>query len=759
MSVPSDDHSIHKVRTFKADVERAQIEGVTAPTPEEIKAAQKERAAKKKAPSVTYTPAATVDASRKDGVRSALTYLNAVGEETESNEVTPTAEVASIDISAEIAPTTAAEKATPSDEPSAPASAAITTVPPKKIESTTPDKEGIKKSEAARTPFAPPDILAAEIETLTAATKKPSLLSDTDAVYEANEEEGMETGTIIKDKKRKRRGFIVALGTLIGRGFRSTTKALTPKPQPSDAAPETTQTDTPHEAAVAVSAPKDDFVEVVRERVRASQAAQTIPTLAVKKKNETEESAGWTHVVTGDTAPNSTAGTPFSAPNITPLTPLTPIETPAEVTPLSGGPLWQIPRAASSRIAISKPVDGLTHTSTPSVRIPVIPTPVPPVPAPLPSPVVVAPEPVIEKPKPIAPIISAPAVTAEPIKAPQPSLTMVNPKPIALPIDDAPSGIHGDMPTAAAYIKSQEPAPPPPPVVVPVLEVLEAPAVAAPEPEPAAQPVTTAAPELPLAPPAAPTGPLSPSGFRRLEIREGLKAAKNAPTNSLALAIMIIVGAITLGVIVSFHFFTTTIAPNDSVSIAQPPTLIMVTKQLPLTLTNNRSELLDGIHAILEQETETVQIYPTALGERSREEAADAATILAVFDPNIDGTFTRSITALTFGGTGTAEPFIILKAAEFDTAFAGMLGWETNMSADLAPLFGSTVAKTLDPQARTTAENAGAFFVDGIIANRSARILYDELGLERLVYVFVDQQTILITTNRTAVERLVPNIR
>mgnify|MGYP006051272503 FL=1 len=171
MSVPSDDHSIHKVRTFKADVERAQIEGVTAPTPEEIKAAQKERAAKKKAPSVTYTPAATVDASRKDGVRSALTYLNVAEEETESTEVRSVEEVVISDTLTEVAPIAAVEKTAPMSESHVTTSATATTEHSEKTERVSPHREEAKKPEATKAPFAPPDILAAEIETLTAATK------------------------------------------------------------------------------------------------------------------------------------------------------------------------------------------------------------------------------------------------------------------------------------------------------------------------------------------------------------------------------------------------------------------------------------------------------------------------------------------------------------------------------------------------------------------------------------------------------------
>jgi hypothetical protein len=107
-------------------------------------------------------------------------------------------------------------------------------------------------------------------------------------------------------------------------------------------------------------------------------------------------------------------------------------------------------------------------------------------------------------------------------------------------------------------------------------------------------------------------------------------------------------------------------------------------------------------------------------------------------------------------GAGDSEPYIVMKVTGFDAAFAGMLEWERSMSADLSPLFGPTVVETFDSSARTDTQVREAFFQDVIASNKNARILLDEEGEERIIYTFINQQTIIITTTKKALERLMP---
>jgi hypothetical protein len=91
-------------------------------------------------------------------------------------------------------------------------------------------------------------------------------------------------------------------------------------------------------------------------------------------------------------------------------------------------------------------------------------------------------------------------------------------------------------------------------------------------------------------------------------------------------------------------------------------------------------------------------------------------------------------------------PFLIFKTEFYENAFAGMLDWEKSMSRDLVPLFGTAV---LD-EGRPVNAPTDSFFVDRIIENKDTRVLIDLSGEIRLMYSFIDTETLVITTGRDA---------
>ena len=153
---------------------------------------------------------------------------------------------------------------------------------------------------------------------------------------------------------------------------------------------------------------------------------------------------------------------------------------------------------------------------------------------------------------------------------------------------------------------------------------------------------------------------------------------------------------------------------------------------------------------------ETIQIYPTIRTEENIVIPADAKMILATLSLRAPGSFTRAITDITFGSLNGTEPFILIKATNFDTAFGGMLDWEPDMSADLSPLFGLPVTQSFDPYARTDTQIRSAFFRDTIVSNKSVRVLVDAQDNERLLYAFVTPNIILIAPNTETFNTIQP---
>lgn len=114
-------------------------------------------------------------------------------------------------------------------------------------------------------------------------------------------------------------------------------------------------------------------------------------------------------------------------------------------------------------------------------------------------------------------------------------------------------------------------------------------------------------------------------------------------------------------------------------------------------------------------------------------------------DPALVRAFAPTFMLGVYGGDRN-EPFLILKTAFYENAFAGMLTWEKTMGNDLAPLFGSTLSMRAHENPQSP---SGSFFSDEIINNKDTRALRNLDGEIELMYSFVDRETLVITTNKT----------
>lgn len=107
------------------------------------------------------------------------------------------------------------------------------------------------------------------------------------------------------------------------------------------------------------------------------------------------------------------------------------------------------------------------------------------------------------------------------------------------------------------------------------------------------------------------------------------------------------------------------------------------------------------------------------------------------------------------------QPFLLMQVDSYETAYAGMLAWESNMRSDLAPLFnrnpsprpapvdplptGTTTVAATQPQMTTQFLQSG--FVDKVVENRDTRVILNDAGDILLLWTFLGRNTILITTN------------
>jgi hypothetical protein len=94
------------------------------------------------------------------------------------------------------------------------------------------------------------------------------------------------------------------------------------------------------------------------------------------------------------------------------------------------------------------------------------------------------------------------------------------------------------------------------------------------------------------------------------------------------------------------------------------------------------------------------------------------------------------------------EFFILLKTRSFLDIFESMKNWENKMFYDLYGFFGIKISPD-------TKELLSKNFIDGRIANKNARVLYDQNGKIVLMYIFVDNNSVVITDSEEATAEII----
>lgn len=151
------------------------------------------------------------------------------------------------------------------------------------------------------------------------------------------------------------------------------------------------------------------------------------------------------------------------------------------------------------------------------------------------------------------------------------------------------------------------------------------------------------------------------------------------------------------------------------------------------------------------------------------EEAGKNGAVLTMksqdFFPKMDiyppGEFLRSLKdEFALGSIAGRARFMILRTDYYAGAVAGLLKWEKTMEADLRELLDLSLPESTSGMSSTTPSMVKRYtFADLVIDNHDARVLKDGNGNTILVYMFPNNETILITGNlngaRIVAEKLV----
>ncbi len=166
---------------------------------------------------------------------------------------------------------------------------------------------------------------------------------------------------------------------------------------------------------------------------------------------------------------------------------------------------------------------------------------------------------------------------------------------------------------------------------------------------------------------------------------------------------------------------------------------------------------------------------PTPLNDGSLQEVG-APEFLQALAPSIPPALVRTLEPQMLLGVHSFDEnqmFMILKVDSYETAYSGMLAWETSMRGDLSPLFtrtpavraaapapaGTTTASSTPPaQEPAPVQFFGGNFIDQIVENHDARVVLNPDGDILLLWTFLDRSTIVITTNELTLREVISRL-
>ena len=325
-----------------------------------------------------------------------------------------------------------------------------------------------------------------------------------------------------------------------------------------------------------------------------------------------------------------------------------------------------------------------------------------------------------------------------------------------------------EVPKPAWSHEVGDPTPEPTPHIPPAPREPEAQPPVSPPPEPIPPPVETSEPVVETPPVAEPEVPRpEPEPMRApLPVSEAPAASEPsrvsyAPPRQVApsririyLLVLIAIVAIASGVGVTVWLFG---GVRDGEQAAPQMTDAAIEQSLitadaihPVPLQSPRDAFFAELsRAVAESDRGSITYLASTVSENGDVRLARVEEVVSILNLSAPGAFLRAIESVGFGALDGETPFVILRVPNFDTALGGMLAWEPFIDTDLASFFGTSGI----PGAPAPT------FIDVVHGNRDMRILYDSNGDDRLVYSFPNRTTILITTTRTAAERLLPLIQ
>lgn len=233
------------------------------------------------------------------------------------------------------------------------------------------------------------------------------------------------------------------------------------------------------------------------------------------------------------------------------------------------------------------------------------------------------------------------------------------------------------------------------------------------------------------------------------------------PTSTKNIIIIFLGIILILGGIMIFVFSIVNRAKPVDVTVfsSNLPTFLFTESQVHIDMTElNRSELINLIQLHQADDTlvkDTIKNIFISYSFNNAQTQVPFAVFLQKLGINIptpmysnlDSSFMLGV----YGLDGPNELFTIFKVKDFNEAFLSMREWESSMLSELVRLYDidtSSYGKVIFSKE----------FETEILYNKEARLLRDSSGKILLSYVFLDKETIMVTTEAGSLDEILKRI-
>lgn len=249
--------------------------------------------------------------------------------------------------------------------------------------------------------------------------------------------------------------------------------------------------------------------------------------------------------------------------------------------------------------------------------------------------------------------------------------------------------------------------------------------------------------------------------------------------NVLTIIASIVLILLGVGSVIGFYILQKS-APSRVVTVPVASSIISYDQKQTIVVTHlERNDLIQALSDAKSSGAPLTAgeiLYTALVASSTSSNQISTADFFALLQTSASGQLIRAMSNQFMFGYFESDqpvPFLLINLTDFDNAYSGMLAWEKTMNADIGVIFSprSIPVSGYVPAGTTTIAGASSTtlvqktivntdlsqtntFKDITIENKDARVLQNFRGDPILLYSFLDNNTLLITSDQNALTQI-----